>query len=85
MHAHTGIDGGIDFVMVCAGVHYQYLRTFVSLFHHVWQVVAIFLGQSCAQDNEVECIALESVLHATPMESDGDMMTSLGHLGGLRG
>jgi hypothetical protein len=42
-HAHAGIDGGVDLVMVRSGVHHQDLRSLVSLLHHVGQVMTVIL------------------------------------------
>ena len=57
MHAHAGVDRGVDCVMVRAGVHDQDLRSRVSLLDHVGQVMAIVPGQGGAEDDQVKGIA----------------------------
>jgi hypothetical protein len=44
VHADIRVNGGIDFVMVRAGVHNQNLGPRVGFLDHVRQVMAIVLG-----------------------------------------
>ncbi len=85
MHAHAGIYGGVDFVMVSAGVHNQYFRSLVGLLDHVGQMMAIVLGQGRAQDNEVEGIAAQGFLNGLTILSSGYVMSGLLHFVGLGG
>jgi hypothetical protein len=83
VHADIGIDGGIDFVMVRAGMHDQNLRSRVSFLDHVRQVMAIVLGQRCAENDEVESALAQGFLNAPAVEGGGHVMSGFGHLGGL--
>jgi len=85
VHAQVGVDGGVDGVMVGAGVHDQDLRALVSLFDHVRQVMAIFLGQGGAEDNEVKGVAAQGFLNTMAVEGSGDVMPGFGDFGGLGG
>jgi hypothetical protein len=85
VHAHVGVHDGIDFVMVSAGVHDQDLRAFVGLLDHVWQVMAIVLGQGSTEDNEVKSIAAESFLNGLAVLGCGYLMSGLLHFGSLGG
>ena len=44
VHAHGRVNGGVDFVVVRAGVHDQNLSPLVRLLDYVGQVMAIVLG-----------------------------------------
>jgi len=83
IHADVGVDDSIDFVMVCAGVHYQNLSSFVRLLDHVGQVMAVFLGDGGAQYDEVKGIAAKSFLNGLAVRSGSHVMTDLDHFGGL--
>src|SRR6202521_4291795 len=71
--------------MMGAGVHDQDLRSLVSLFDHVRQVMAILFGQGGAKDDEVKGIAAKGFLNTMPVEGSGDVMPGFGDFGGLGG
>ena len=81
----AGIHGGIDFVMMRAGVHDENLGSLVGLLHHVGQVMAIVLGQGGAEDDKIEGVAAQGLLNALAVEGGGHVMTGFGHFGGLGG
>ena len=83
VHADIGIDGGIDFVVVGAGMHNQNLRSSVGLLDHVRQVMAIVLRQRSAKDDQVESTLPQGFLNALPIEGGSHVMSGFGHLGGL--
>jgi hypothetical protein len=85
VHAHVGVHDGIDFMMVSTGVHDQDLRAFVGLLDHVWQVMAIVLGQGGAEDDEVKSIAAESFLNGLAVLGFRYLMSGLRHFGSLGG
>jgi hypothetical protein len=85
VHAHAGIYGGVDFVMVSAGVHNQYFCSLVGLLDHVRQVMAIVLGQGGTEDDEVKGIAAEGFLNGLTILGSGYVMSGLFHFGGLGG
>src|ERR1700675_2027015 len=71
--------------MVRAGVHDQDLRSLMSLFDHVRQVMAIFLGQGGSEDDEIKGIAAQGFLNPMAVERSGDVMPGFGDFGGLGG
>jgi len=85
LHAQVGIHYGVDFVVMRASVHDQNFRSFVSLLHHVGQVMAIVLGQGRPEDDEVKSVAAQSVLNRVAVEDSGHVMAGLLHFGGLGG
>ena len=85
VHADVGIDDGVNFVMVRAGMHHQDFGSLVRLLDHVRQVMAVFLGHSGAQDDEVEGIAGKRFLDGLAAERGSDVMADFGHFGGLSG
>lgn len=85
LHAHAGIDGSVNLVMVRSGMHHQNFRSFVRLLDHVGQVMAIVLRQRSSQDYEIEGIAAQSILNAVTADSGGHMMANFFHFGGLAG
>ena len=85
VHAHGRIHGRIHFVMMRAGVQDQNPGSSVRLLHHVGQVMAIVLGQGRAENDEIKRITAQGLEHALAIEGRRNVMTSLGHFGGLRG
>ena len=85
VHAQVGVHGGVDFVMVGAGVHDQNLRSCVGLLDHVGQVMAIVLGQGGAEDDQVKGIAAQGFLNAMTVQGSGHVMSGFFHFGGLGG
>jgi hypothetical protein len=85
VHADSGIDASVNFVMVRTSVHYKDLSALMRLLDHVGQMMAILLGYGRAKDNEVKGIAFKSILHGAPANGSRHMMADLGHFGCLRG
>jgi len=83
VHADIGIDGGIDFMMVRAGMHHQHLRSRMSFLDHVRQVMAIVLRKSGAKDDQIESALPQGLLNALAIEGGSHVMSGFGHLGGL--
>ncbi len=71
--------------MVSAGVHDQNFCAFMRFLHHVGQVIAIVLGQSSAENDQVEGILPESFLNALAILSCRHVMPGLFHRSGLGG
>jgi len=85
LHAQVGVNDCVDFVMVSAGVHDQDFRPCVGFLHHIGQVMAIVLGQSSAENDQVERSLLESFLNALAILSCCHVMPGLFHCSRLGG
>lgn len=85
IHAQTGVDRGVDFVMVRAGVHDENFCSGVGFLDHVGEMMAIIFGEGGTEDDEFEGIAAQSFGDALAVKSGRDVMAGLGHLGGLGG
>ena len=82
VHAHGGIDGGIYFVVMRAGVHDQNLGPGLEPSYHVRQVMAIVLGQVAPRMTRSKVSRRRASITACG-GCCGQVMTSFGHLGGL--
>jgi len=71
--------------MVRSSMHHQDFCPLMRLLHHVGQVMAIVLGQGRAENDEIKRITAQGLEHALAIEGRRNVMTSLGHFGGLRG